>query len=166
MLREPTIVSTITTGAKPWTPPMTPTIRGILSHLRNWVTTSPSTVAQVAPAFPMLLHWVHLYPVRVRGAILARCAVCEVAGCCPNDFPPYNWLELKTYSGPGWAGLNPAFNDSTAAGCSGMLRTQVWTRVWTRVWTECRRECEHGRAGGSLTQTRKGMWARRTWKGI
>ena len=27
--------------------------------------------------------------------------------CCPNDFPPYNWLELKGYSGPGWAGLSP-----------------------------------------------------------
>ena len=39
--------------------------------------------------------------------------------CCPNDFPPYNWLELKTYAGPGWAGQNPGLNASTAAGCSG-----------------------------------------------
>lgn len=27
--------------------------------------------------------------------------------CCPNDFPPINWLELVKYSGPGWAGLSP-----------------------------------------------------------
>jgi hypothetical protein len=37
--------------------------------------------------------------------------------CCPNDFPPYNWLELIKYAGPGWAGQNPALNASTAAGC-------------------------------------------------
>ena len=27
--------------------------------------------------------------------------------CCANDFPPYNWMECTTYSGPGWAGLSP-----------------------------------------------------------
>jgi hypothetical protein len=27
--------------------------------------------------------------------------------CCPNDFPPFNWLELNKYAGPGWAGLSP-----------------------------------------------------------
>jgi hypothetical protein len=27
--------------------------------------------------------------------------------CCPNDFPPLNWLELVKYAGPGWAGLSP-----------------------------------------------------------
>jgi hypothetical protein len=27
--------------------------------------------------------------------------------CCPDDFPPDNWLELTKYSGPGWAGLSP-----------------------------------------------------------
>ena len=33
--------------------------------------------------------------------------------CCPNDFPPYNWLELTAYSGPGWAGLSPGANTRT-----------------------------------------------------
>jgi hypothetical protein len=27
--------------------------------------------------------------------------------CCADDFPPFNWLELTKYSGPGWAGLSP-----------------------------------------------------------
>ena len=27
--------------------------------------------------------------------------------CCPDDFPPLNWLELVKYAGPGWAGLSP-----------------------------------------------------------
>jgi hypothetical protein len=26
--------------------------------------------------------------------------------CCSNDFPPFNWLELVKYAGPGWAGYN------------------------------------------------------------
>ena len=30
--------------------------------------------------------------------------------CCDNEFPPYNWLELTKYAGPGWAGQNPALN--------------------------------------------------------
>lgn len=35
--------------------------------------------------------------------------------CCANDFPPFNWLELVKYSGPGWAGLNP---DAAARTCN------------------------------------------------
>lgn len=33
--------------------------------------------------------------------------------CCPNDFPPFNWLEYKGYSGPGWAGLSPGAETRT-----------------------------------------------------
>jgi hypothetical protein len=33
--------------------------------------------------------------------------------CCPNDFPPLNWLELVKYSGPGWAGLSPGADTRT-----------------------------------------------------
>jgi hypothetical protein len=33
--------------------------------------------------------------------------------CCPNDFPPYNWLEFTGYAGPGWAGLSPGANTRT-----------------------------------------------------
>ena len=33
--------------------------------------------------------------------------------CCPNDFPPINWLELVKYSGPGWAGLSPGADKRT-----------------------------------------------------
>jgi hypothetical protein len=34
--------------------------------------------------------------------------------CCPNDFPPFNWLENATYSGPGWFGLS---SDATTRTC-------------------------------------------------
>jgi hypothetical protein len=36
--------------------------------------------------------------------------------CCPNDFPPYNWLEHIKYSGPGWAGLSPGADTRTCSG--------------------------------------------------
>jgi hypothetical protein len=40
--------------------------------------------------------------------------------CCPNDFPPFNWLENTTYAGIGWAGLNP---DWKGTGPDGGIRT-------------------------------------------
>lgn len=33
--------------------------------------------------------------------------------CCPNEFPPINWLELIKYAGPGWAGLSPGADTRT-----------------------------------------------------
>ena len=33
--------------------------------------------------------------------------------CCPNDFPPLNWLEHIKYAGPGWAGLTPGADKRT-----------------------------------------------------
>ena len=110
----------ITTGAKPWTPPNDP---------NNPWDPEPPCVTGYYVAIDSCPGCTGVSFALCTGSTFTQC-VCggpfwpgvqcaKSVVCCPNDFPPYNWLELKTYAGPGWAGLNPGLNASTAAGCSG-----------------------------------------------
>lgn len=110
----------ITTGAKPWTPPNDP---------NNPWDPEPPCVTGYYVAIDSCPGCTGVSYALCTGFTFTQC-VCggpfwpgvqcaKSLVCCPNDFPPYNWLELKTYAGPGWAGQNPGLNASTAAGCSG-----------------------------------------------
>jgi hypothetical protein len=110
----------ITSGAKPWTPPNDP---------NNPWDPEPPCVTGYYVAIDNCPGCTGVSYALCTGVTFTQC-VCggpfwpgvecpKSLVCCPNDFPPYNWLELQKYSGPGWAGLNPGFNASTAAGCSG-----------------------------------------------
>jgi len=107
----------VTTGAKPWTPPddwspdnnkapfcatgyyiaidSCPGCTGVSYALCTGVTFTQCVCG--GPFWPGV-----------------QCAKSVV--CCPNDFPPFNWLEFTTYAGPGTAYRNPALNVSTATG--------------------------------------------------
>jgi hypothetical protein len=102
----------ITTGAKPWTPQDIPNY-----DPNNPWNPEPSCTTGYYVAIDSCPGCTGISYALCTGATFTQC-VCggpfwpgvqcpKSLVCCPNDFPPYNWQELKGYSGPGWAGLNP-----------------------------------------------------------
>jgi hypothetical protein len=96
----------ITYGARPWTPPdgwfadpYPPCVTGYYVAIdASTCKGCPGTIAYA------LCTGVTFTQCACGGRFWPSVECPKTVTCCPNDFPPFGWVEYTKYSGPGWAG--------------------------------------------------------------